>query len=207
MRDTSGPHQQPEIEEYDKYASYQSHLFDYYREDEIGECLAEEVTLYGVARPFAHYMTGSDGDTGMCNLCVFIYIEFGCGHFIFIEEAFDTVLPSLQTVKSGGAVQRLSRNCYNRTHTERADQNEPSCQQKEFLCGYSSDEHHHEYDAEQQHGCRQVLRSNQNEDQSGKNHDVFKGFRIGSFFILPFRQDKRNGNDDSHLCQFRGLEL
>ena len=207
MRDASRPHQQTEVEEYDKYTSYQSHFFDDNRKDKVGECLTEEITLDGVSRSFAHYVTGSDGNTGMGDLCVFVYIEFGCGHFVFIKEAFNTVLPSLQTMKSGGIVQRFGRDGNYRTYAECDNQHKSSCQQKEFLCRYPSDEHHHEYDTEQQHGCRQVFWSNQQKDQSGKDHDVFKGFGVGSFFILPLGQDERNGNDDSHLCQFRRLEL
>ncbi len=62
--------------------------------------LAEEVALYGVSRTFAYYVAGGNGNTCMCNLCVFINIELGGGNLFLIEEAGNTVLPGFETVES-----------------------------------------------------------------------------------------------------------
>ena len=51
--DTSYTYQQTDVEEYDYDSSYQSEFLDNNGKDEVGECLAQEVTLYGVARSLA----------------------------------------------------------------------------------------------------------------------------------------------------------
>ena len=97
--DTSYTYQQTDVEEYDYDSSYQSEFLDDNGKDEVGECLAQEVTLYGVARSLADDIAGGDGDTCVGYLGVFVYIEFCGRHYLVTRKLLDTGTPCIKPVQ------------------------------------------------------------------------------------------------------------
>ena len=135
-------------------------------------------------------MAGSNSDSRVCNLCVFVNIKFGCRHFFFLKETGNTILPRFETVKSRSVVQCFGGNSHQYAYGNTAYKPQYPQHPEQFLGRYPSDEHHHTYHSEQQHSCRKVFRCDEQEYQSGEDHDIFKGIRIGPIFVLPFGQDE-----------------
>ena len=97
--DTSYAYQQTDVKEYDYDASYQSEFLDDNSKDEVGECLAQEVPLYGITRTFAYNIAGGNGDACVGYLRVFVYVELGGGYFLVTREFLDTGTPRVKPVQ------------------------------------------------------------------------------------------------------------
>ena len=137
-------------------------------------------------------------------LRVFVYVELGGGYFLVTREFLDTGTPRVKPVQE----RYIAVLCHQQeSYGDNTHRCQTANQYQQFFSGDTSYEHHQKDYSEQQCGCGQVLRSNEQADNPGYYHNPFERLRIGAVLILPFGQDESRDDDNRHFCNLRGLEL
>ena len=208
--DAPGSEEERQVEEQHKGSTKKSELLDDDGEDEVGECLAEEVALHRIAGGLANASAGCDGNAGVGYLGILVDVVLGGADLLVaVAVGVEAVLPRREAVEAGKVIHLMvgiiGEHLYQKKGGEcKEDYNAEKFQEQ--IGGHTAD-NHHQKDHAAKEGCRgEVLHHYQDAHNAREPHDVLERYTLGAFLTLQDGEHKGYGGYQSALGYLGGLK-